>query len=80
MPPVRLMANSTKLVYEIIGIVVLAAIVNGLGPTLIDSMNDTAWGPISVSLLTLIANLAMGLVLLFATVNLIKGSMGGKKL
>jgi len=74
------MADSTKLVYEIIGIVVLAAIVNGLGPTLIDSMNDTAWGPISVSLLTLIANLAMGLVLLFATVNLIKGSMDGKKL
>ena len=72
--------DSTKLVYEIIGIVVLAAIVNGMGPTLIDSINDTAWGPISVSLLTLIANLAMGLVLLFTVVNLIKGSMGGKKL
>ena len=65
------------LVTGIIEIVILAAIIAGFNTTFIDALNVT-YGPITSTVLMLMGNLVMGLVLVFASLNMVKTAMGKK--
>ena len=71
------MSKIHGLVTGIIEIVILAAIISGFNTTFIDALNVT-FGPITSTVLMLMGNLVMGLVLVFASLNMVRTAMGKK--
>lgn len=71
------MSKVNGLITGVIEIVILAAIIAGFNTTFIDALNVT-YGPITSTILMLMGNLVMGLVLVFAALNMLSKATGKK--